>query len=130
MMLITVVLYYRRICALLKYFNLNDDTFSLSRLPQNRLTWGSSENKTINKLCIRGHKSPVTVWTVAYVYRLYMFEPDGSLKKKVSAAVIPLTDHALQAGFNLLTSFSMPQERQCLSLTLLLYLLMRGPLCS
>lgn len=107
----------RRISALLKYYKLSDDTFALSRLPQNRLAWGPSENKTVNTLCIRGNSTAAVVWIVGYIYRLYMFEPDGSFKKKVSVALLPLTDHALQAGFDILTKFSKPQDRESLSMS-------------
>lgn len=98
--------------ALLKYYNESDDVYSISRLPQKRLTWGPSENKLANRLCIRGSSVAVTVWIVALIYRLYMFEPDGTCKKKVSIAMLPLTDHSLQASFRVMSDFSLPQERK------------------
>lgn len=104
-----------RVTALLEYKNEPDHVYSLSCLPIADLAWGGSENASANKLCIRGHDMPVTVWITALIGRLYMFEPSGSPKKKVSVALAPLTEHSLHTSFKVLHDFSKPQERESFS---------------
>ncbi|EIM79107.1 uncharacterized protein STEHIDRAFT_163999 [Stereum hirsutum FP-91666 SS1] len=101
----------RRLEALLTYSNAADSVYSLSCLPLQDMTWGSTENHTANKLCIRGNPSvPVTTWITALIDRLYMFETDGGPKKKVTVALSPLTEHSLRVGYKIQKTFSKPAE--------------------
>ncbi|EIM87305.1 uncharacterized protein STEHIDRAFT_156286 [Stereum hirsutum FP-91666 SS1] len=101
----------RRVRALLLYRNQGDSLFSLSYLPWTQVCWGSWENGTANRLCIRGQESTaITVWLIGHLNRLHMFEDDGSFKHKVSISVTLLTNHMLRSGFKVLTELSKPPE--------------------
>lgn len=84
-----------------------DTTYALSALPVDNLGWGETYASSA-KLCLIGGSIPVTVWTVGIIDSLWFFTRGGDPAERVTVGVVPLTEHAMMVGRNILSRFSRP----------------------